>query len=92
MYIPNFILQVFFKLIWHFLTWLNLWPLLHLDPFVLKFYATIAEDHPDDLSPSATVKVQQLNFRSHFDCVQTQKYRGKDVAPWENGPQLEVIL
>ena len=70
MYIPNFILQVFFKLIWQFLTWLNLWPLLHLDPFVLKFYATIAKDHPDDLSPSTTVKVQQFNFRSHFDYLQ----------------------
>merc|ERR1712154_314070 len=56
--------------------WLNLRPFLHLDPFVLKFNSAIAEDHPDDLSPSTTVKVQQLNFRSHFGCLNYFKYRG----------------
>ena len=58
------------------LTWLNLRPFLHLDPLVLKFNSAIAEDHPDDLSPSTTVKVQQLNFGSHFDCLRYFKYRG----------------
>ena len=61
---------------WMLLTWLNLRPFLHLDPFVLKFNSAIAEDHPDDLSPSTTVKVQQLNFWSHFDCLNYFKYRG----------------
>merc|ERR1711879_36244 len=56
--------------LWHKSTlgcWLNLRPFLHLNPFVLKFHATIAQHNPDHLSPSTTIKVQQLNFWGHFD-------------------------
>ena len=50
-----------------FLTWFCCSPFLNLESFVLKLDSTIIEDHPDDLYPPISVKVQNFYLWSH--CV-----------------------